>query len=98
VTSELCGSWNHEGACRWPHNTRVTAVDGAVVRTRTVVVAPSRDHDEILARVKSAVASGLVVPARDVTSAAWRLVDAVAGPLALDERDLAARLGDMSPD
>jgi hypothetical protein len=23
VTVELCGSWDHEGPCRWPHNSAI---------------------------------------------------------------------------
>jgi len=23
VTVALCGSWEHDGACRWPHNSRL---------------------------------------------------------------------------
>ncbi len=29
VTKELCGHWEHDGACRWPHHTAIeTTEDG----------------------------------------------------------------------
>jgi hypothetical protein len=24
VTVELCGHWQHDGACRWPHNNKIS--------------------------------------------------------------------------
>ena len=92
VTSELCGSWNHDGPCRWPHNTRVVVRDGAAVRTRTVIVAAPDDRAEVVDRTRRALQSGLIVPASERDRGRWRLVSAETAAIEPDEHDLAGRL------
>ena len=41
VTTALCGHWEHEGACRWPHNNEID-VAGASATFRTLFIATSR--------------------------------------------------------
>jgi hypothetical protein len=54
VTVELCGHWEHEGACRWPHHT--AAIDqGNQLRVRTVVAADASEHDGLLTRIGNAL-------------------------------------------
>ncbi len=36
VSDELCGSWDHDGPCRWPHRNEIDAAT-APARYRTVV-------------------------------------------------------------
>jgi hypothetical protein len=53
VTVALCGHWDHEGTCRWPHN---TSVDTSVSppRLRTVVVVDGETQDEVVRRIEGA--------------------------------------------
>ena len=49
ITVALCGTWDHESPCRWPHHTDVAAAgDRHVVRTSFVVEPP----DEAIVREK----------------------------------------------
>ena len=81
VTVELCGHWEHVGACRWPHNSRLDAeVDPA--QLRTVVVAPGEEHAEIARRLEAALR-------RDER---WSVVRFSTGAITDDERALADRL------
>ena len=50
VTTALCGHWEHDGPCRWPHN---SAVDGATFRT--VFVAPADEAGEVRRRIEAAL-------------------------------------------
>jgi hypothetical protein len=57
VTTALCGHWEHEGACLWPHN---SSIDAACVpaRFRTLFVADAADaaavRDQIEATLRGA--------------------------------------------
>jgi pyrimidine deaminase RibD-like protein len=77
VTVELCGHWEHEGPCRWPHN---SAIDGARFRTLFVAV------DDEAAAVRERIASALR------GAGAWRVVVLRDRPVAGTERALAGRL------
>ena len=81
VTVALCGHWEHEGACRWPHNSRLET-DTDAARLRTVVVAPGDEHEEIARRVEL----GLRADGR------WVVMQFATGVIAEDERELADRL------
>ena len=57
ITVALCGTWDHEPPCRWPHHTDVTpASDGHAVRT-TFTVEPS-DEPVVRQKMVAALASG----------------------------------------
>lgn len=81
VTVELCGSWDHEGPCRWPHNNDIEQA-GADATFRTVFVASAKEVDEVRARIERALR----------TSTEWTVVES--GPRALtnEERELGGRL------
>ena len=81
VTTALCGHWEHEGPCRWPHHNAIDGRDPA--RLRTVVV-PGDDADEVRRRVSDALGA----------DAGWRLVRCADSPLAPGERALARRLAE----
>jgi hypothetical protein len=85
VTTELCGHWEHEGPCRWPHDNSI-AQDGSVAKFRTVFVAAPADFEEVDARIKRALSS-----AKDGT-----FVSRNPRPLSRDEERLAARLAQTS--
>jgi hypothetical protein len=81
VTVELCGHWEHDGACRWPHN---SAIDAArePARVRTLFVADTAEAAPVRARIEAAL--------RGAT--AWRVLSMRSRPVAEDERALAERL------
>jgi hypothetical protein len=81
VTVELCGHWEHEGPCRWPHNNCIET-DSAPARFRTLFVAPSAEANEVHERIDRALRS----------SAGWTIVTSGQRPVATDELELAERL------
>ena len=81
VTVELCGHWEHDGPCRWPHNSRLDT-DADPAHLRTVVVAPAEDHADIARRLEAALR-------RDQR---WSVLRFAAGVITDDERALADRL------
>ena len=81
ITVALCGHWEHEGSCRWPHNNAI-ALEGRWARLRTVFVAPPEDEETVRERIERGLRSG----------ADWEVVSVGARPLAPDEEELAERL------
>jgi hypothetical protein len=81
VTVELCGHWEHDGACRWPHNSAIDSTRRPA-RFRTLFVADEGEEAAIRARIESALRS----------SYDWRVVAVRERAVAGDEQDVAARL------
>jgi hypothetical protein len=77
VTVALCGHWEHEGPCRWPHNNEI--VDGLF---RTLFVCEADEEPEVRARIRSALGG----------ASQWRVVSERARPVADAERSLAQSL------
>ena len=74
VTVALCGHWDHDGPCRWPHNNEF---DGR--RFRTLFVAPDAEEPEVRRRVGSALFG----------AAEWTIVSDGDRPVASHEQELA---------
>jgi hypothetical protein len=73
VTVALCGHWQHEGRCRWPHRTDVTSLVGRALDVRVVFAAPSSEVDEVRSRIAAGLARGeLTGP--DGRISRWRVV------------------------
>jgi hypothetical protein len=54
VTVALCGHWDHDGPCRWPHHSAIAG--GAQPRLlRTVFAARPQDEPEIRALIDGAL-------------------------------------------
>jgi hypothetical protein len=81
VTTELCGHWEHEGPCRWPHNSAIDA-DRDPARFRTLFVADEAEAEQVRSRVEAVLGGG----------PGWRLVSVGERAVADAERPLAARL------
>lgn len=81
VTAALCGHWEHEGPCRWPHNNSID-LSGDPAQFRTVFVSPTVELDELRARIESALTSGK----------GWTVGSAALGSLRDDERAVGERL------
>jgi hypothetical protein len=57
VTLALCGSWDHPGPCRWPHET-VAEWDERRRKVRVVFTAEAEDEMHLLALIEQALACG----------------------------------------
>jgi len=77
VTVALCGHWEHDGPCRWPHHNQI---DGA--QFRTVFIATPEDEPEVRRRIRTALHS----------QPGWRVLSDDGRTLAADEQEVAARL------
>jgi hypothetical protein len=77
VTVALCGHWEHDGPCRWPHNNQI---DGR--RFRTVFIATPEDEPEVRRRIRTALHG----------QPGWRVLSDIGRDVAADEQELAARL------
>ena len=53
VTTALCGHWEHEPPCRWPHNSRLVAGS----HLRTVFVCWPGDEATVRGRIDTALRS-----------------------------------------
>jgi hypothetical protein len=82
VTVELCGHWEHDGPCRWPHNSAIDARLDKPARFRTLFVAAESDSALIRERIETTL--------RGAT--AWHVVSLGSRPVAEAERALAQHL------
>ena len=57
VTVALCGHWEHEPPCRWPHHTDITPEDDRHV-VRTVFTAAGEEEPAVRQRIVGALESG----------------------------------------
>jgi hypothetical protein len=60
VTAELCGHWQHEGTCRWPHLTTVASRSGDDVTVRILFGAEPEEEQEVRSRIAHALQRGSV--------------------------------------
>lgn len=72
VTVALCGVWEHDGDCRWPHRTDVVTRGGALIVDVRVTCAAS-DEGDVRALVLGALAAGVLV-GPDGRRTTWELV------------------------
>ena len=71
VTTALCGHWEHDGPCRWPHFTS-PGVDGDSVAVTVHFDASAEEEQQVRALIRSALAGGSLV-GPDGTTTTWRL-------------------------
>lgn len=81
VTTALCGHWEHEPPCRWPHNNAIRP-DGDGWLHRTLVVAPLGEEALVHTSIETALRE-----AED-----WTVLEVRARPVADGERRLAENL------
>ncbi len=82
VTVALCGYWDHQGPCRWPHNNAITTDGGGTARFRTLFVADGAEEQAVRDRIAGALADPEV----------WSVTSSAARPVAASAHDLARRL------
>jgi hypothetical protein len=81
VTTALCGHWEHEGPCRWPHNNSLEVSD-TVATFRTLFVAPATEEAQVRELIERAL--------REATG--WAVLRTRPRPISPEEQPLAARL------
>lgn len=89
VTTRLCGGWQHEGACRWPHHTSVEGTAPLLV-LRVVFVAEPGEEQGVRRLVVEGLASG--TSAGPGGESHWELLEEGPADLREDERGLGDRL------
>ena len=93
VTIALCGSWDHDGPCRWPHHTSA-AWDEERGRVRVVFAVEAEDEMRVRGLIEWAIKGGECTgPGGKVSR--WETLSCSAGVLAGDEVELAARIAAM---
>ena len=90
VTIALCGSWDHEGACRWPHHTAATW-DGLQGDLRVVFAAHGNEEEMVRSLIEHGLARGECV-GPDAKLSRWSLMESGAGIPTDDEDVLAERI------
>jgi len=90
VTQLLCGSWDHPGPCRWPHET-LAAWGGRRGSARVVYFAEENEEDQVCALIDRALAGG-VCTGPDGKVNRWKAMDHSAGVLTESEMAWAARI------
>jgi hypothetical protein len=75
VTVELCGHWEHGGACRWPHN---NAIDESLTpaRFRTLFVADAAERADLEHRIETSLRA----------AEGWRVLGIRRRPVAASQR------------
>ncbi len=90
VTMELCGHWEHDGACPWPHHTSVDNRARESIRVRTVFACPPVEEDAVRQRIIAALGSGrLEAESRE---SRWTTTRQGASTIEPSEETLAAQL------
>jgi hypothetical protein len=88
VTVALCGHWEHDGPCRWPHHTAVSPTpSGAIVRT--VFVAPDAEEAAVRERITAALSMGCLDGPAGTSE--WSLISQGPSQVAADENGRATR-------
>ena len=85
VTTALCGHWEHEGPCRWPHNNDIEFSD-STANFRTLFVAPATEEDDVRERVERSLREGV----------GWAVLRTQSRPITPPEEPLARRLATSS--
>ena len=87
VTVELCGHWEHQPPCRWPHHTAAEEIRPGRVLTRTVVVA-GIESQEAERRVRAALAAG----SAPWVEGSWSMLAVARVPPRSDDIELAEQI------
>jgi hypothetical protein len=73
VTRALCGSWDHDGACRWPHRTEVDDAGGGILAVTVRFDAADEEIAPVRALIEQAFAAG-ELDGPDGRTSRWRIV------------------------
>ena len=95
ITTALCGHWDHEGACRWPHQTDIERADGPEIHIRVVVGCHADDRQAVQATVAAALDSASLDGPTGRTT--WTVVTQGSADLASEEQALLDRWWGQRP-
>ena len=90
VALELCGSWQHNPPCPFPHTTHAKKA-GNTVTVRVVFAAESEHVEDLRRRIDGALRTGSVA-APDGTTTEWELRGSAADEVSTSEVARARRL------
>ncbi len=88
MTLALCGVWDHDGRCRWPHHSGLHLVRATAV-LRTVFVSVPVEEQLVRARIDAQLGIGTLT-GPDGRTSSWRLRDTRAADPDPDEAALAS--------
>lgn len=89
VTTALCGHWEHEGACRWPHHTDFERRDSQDIQIRIVVGCREDERAAVQATIVEALDAATLDGPTGVTT--WSVVNQGSADATSDEQALLAR-------
>lgn len=78
VTVALCGHWEHEGACRWPHYTETETI-AHQHRLTIDFTCEESDLDEVSSKIHGAIKKGRQA-GPDGSINEWQLISIEASP------------------
>ncbi|MBD0293470.1 MAG: hypothetical protein ICV70_07850 [Jiangellaceae bacterium] len=90
MTMALCGQWEHDGSCRWPHHTVVEHSPEGALTVRTLFACDAAEEQPVREQILSAFRTGRLEGPLGLTT--WTLVREAASTIAADERLIATRL------
>lgn len=91
VTVGLCGSWEHDGPCVWPHHS-ATGTDGTATTVRTVFRARPEHEADVRRLIDAALGTGRQA-GPDGTTTVWTVLDSGPAEATDDEKSLGDRIG-----
>ena len=94
VTVGLCGAWEHDGPCLWPHHSATSNEAGATT-VRTVFRSRPEHEPEVRRLLDAALRTGRQA-GPDGTSTVWQLLDSGPADPTPDENSLGDRLGGLA--
>jgi len=90
VTVALCGHWEHDGSCRWPHHTAIVTREGEQLTLRVVAVSQPTERARVRGLIGGALAAGGLAGPGGPSH--WMLLHSGPAELRAHELSLAARL------
>ena len=70
ITVALCGHWEHEGACRWPHFSSIEVIEGQYYTLIVEFDANEAEYSHVIKTISSALNKGWLV-GPDQTRSVW---------------------------
>ncbi len=74
ITVALCGHWEHEGACRWPHLTEVAPAENGVLGVVVRFDCSAGEESEVRDRITAAISTGRLI-GPDGVETGWEVVE-----------------------
>jgi hypothetical protein len=73
VTVALCGHWEHDGPCRWPHHTATVPIGSGSLAVTTRFACTESEEAHVRAQIAAALATGSLEHF-DGRATAWTVV------------------------